>query len=134
MFTYGDGVADLEVKALVEFHKSHGKLATGSTVRSPARFGRIAFDGDRVTQFFEKPESSAGWINGGYFVLDPKIIGYIDGDHAVWEREPVVQLTREGQLVGYRHYSFWSCMDTLKEKNILEELWATENAPWKIWK
>jgi len=133
MFTYGDGVADLDIKSLLRFHKSHGKLATVTTARSPSRFGRMAFDGDQVTEFYEKPESSEGWINGGYFVLHPKAIDYIDGDETVWERDPVVRLTHDGQLMGYRHHGFWSCMDTLKEKTMLEELWNSGKAPWKIW-
>jgi glucose-1-phosphate cytidylyltransferase len=133
LFTYGDGVADLDVKALLEFHKAHGKLATVTTVHSPERFGRIAFEGQQVVEFYEKPEASEGWINGGYFVLNRKVIDYIAGDETIWERYPVEQLAREGQLMGYRHYGFWSCMDTLKEKNMLEELWAAGKAPWKIW-
>jgi len=133
LYTYGDGVANLDIKALLEFHKSHGKLATVTTVRSPARFGRIVFDEDKILEFYEKPEAGEGWINGGYFVLSPKAIDYIDGDESIWERDPVVRLVRDGQLRGYRHYGFWSCMDTLKEKNMLEELWASGRAPWKVW-
>jgi glucose-1-phosphate cytidylyltransferase len=133
MFTYGDGVADLDVQKLLAFHKSHGKLATVTTVRSPARFGRIGFQGDLVTEFYEKPEASEGWINGGYFVLNRKAIEYIDSDDTIWERTPVERLAHDGQLVGYRHYGFWSCMDTLKEKNFLEDLWTSGKAPWKIW-
>ncbi len=133
MFTYGDGVADIDMKELIEFHKAHGKFATVSTVRSPARFGRIAFDGNRVTDFYEKPEAAEGWINGGYFVLSPRVIDYIEDDATIWEREPIEGLARDGQLMGYRHYGFWSCMDTLKEKNFLEELWNSGKAPWKVW-
>jgi glucose-1-phosphate cytidylyltransferase len=133
MFTYGDGGADIDIGALLAFHRSHGKLATVTTVRSPERFGRIAFEGDRVVEFYEKPERSEGWINGGYFVLEPGVIDYIDGDETVWERDAVPRLARDGQLMGYRHHGFWSCMDTLKEKNMLEELWASGKAPWKIW-
>jgi glucose-1-phosphate cytidylyltransferase len=133
MFTYGDGVADLDLKALLAFHRTHGRLATMTTVRPPARFGRIGFAGDQVTDFYEKPESSEGWINGGFFVLHRHVIDYIDDDATVWERDPVERLTREGELMGYRHYGFWSCMDTLKEKNMLEEIWASGKAPWKIW-
>jgi glucose-1-phosphate cytidylyltransferase len=133
MFTYGDGVADIDVTALLDFHKSHGKLATVTTVRSPSRFGRIGFEGDLITDFYEKPENAEGWINGGYFVLSPKVIEYIEGDDTIWERNPVERLAKDGQLVGYRHYGFWSCMDTLKEKNTLEEAWSSEKAPWKIW-
>jgi glucose-1-phosphate cytidylyltransferase len=134
MYTYGDGVADLDIGALLRFHKSHGKLATVTTVRSPARFGRIVFEEDKIVEFYEKPETGEGWINGGYFVLSPKAIDYIEGDESIWERDPVVRLAHDGQLKGYRHYGFWSCMDTLKEKNMLEELWASGRAPWKIWK
>ncbi len=134
MFTYGDGVADIDIKALLSFHLAHGKLATVTTVRTPARFGRIAFAGDQVTEFYEKPENSEGWINGGYYVLNRKVIDYIEGDETIWERGPVERLARDGQLMGYRHYGFWSCMDTLKEKNFLEELWSSGKAPWKIWK
>jgi glucose-1-phosphate cytidylyltransferase len=133
MFTYGDGVADININDLLAFHKSHGKLASVTTVRSPARFGRIRFDKDQITDFYEKPQEAEGWINGGYFVLDPKVINYIDNDEAIWERSPIERLARDGQLMGYRHFGFWSCMDTLKEKNYLEELWKSGKAPWKIW-
>lgn len=133
MFTYGDGVADINVNALLEFHKSHGKLATVTTVRSPSRFGRIGFEGDQITDFYEKPEAAEGWINGGYFVLNAKVIDYIENDETIWERGPIERLARDGQLMGYRHYGFWSCMDTLKEKNTLEEMWNTGKASWKIW-
>ena len=133
IFTYGDGVADIDLKSLLDFHKSHGKLATVSTVRSPARFGRIAFQGDQVVEFYEKSESAEGWINGGYFVLHPKAIDYIEDDETIWERTPVEQLAQDGQLMGYRHDGFWSCMDTLKEKRLLEQLWNSDKAPWKIW-
>jgi glucose-1-phosphate cytidylyltransferase len=132
-FTYGDGVADVDLKALLRFHETHGRLATVTTVRSPARFGRIVFEGDRVTEFFEKPEAGEGWINGGFFALDVRAIDYIDGDESVWERDAVERMALDGQLVGYRHYGFWSCMDTLKEKNFLEDLWQSGRAPWKIW-
>ena len=134
MFTYGDGVADIDVEALLEFHNSHGKLATVTTVRPLARFGRITFDGDHIAEFYEKPHEAEGWINGGFFVLNTKVIDYIEGDESIWERDPIERLAHDGQLVGYRHYGFWSCMDTLKEKNYLEELWNSGRAPWKIWK
>lgn len=133
MLTYGDGVADIDLCRLIEFHKLHGKLATVTTVRSPARFGRIAFNGNQVTNFHEKPQLAGGWINGGYFVLHPKAIDYVEDDETIWERGPVEKLARDGQLMGYQHSGFWSCMDTLKEKNILEELWISGKAPWKIW-
>ena len=133
LFTYGDGVADLAVETVVNFHHSHGKLATVTTVRSPARFGRIAFEEDKICDFNEKPQSGEGWINGGFFVLNSKVINYIEGDDIPWEKEPLASLAKDGQLMGYRHYGFWSCMDTLREKNYLEELWASQKAPWKIW-
>jgi len=133
MFTYGDGVADINLDDLLAFHRSHGKLATVTTVRAPARFGRIGFDGDRIAEFNEKPQAAEGWINGGYFVLNPKVIDYIENDDCIWERNPIEKLSHDDQLMGYRHYGFWSCMDTLKEKNYLEELWNRDKAPWKIW-
>lgn len=133
LFTYGDGVADVDIQALIAFHKSHGKLATISTVRTPERFGRIGFRGTQITQFYEKPVESEGWINGGFFVLQPQALDYIEGDDTIWERDPVERLAHDGQLMGYQHPGFWSCMDTLKEKNYLEELWNTQRAPWKIW-
>ena len=132
-FTYGDGVADLDIKALLRFHESHGKLATVTTVRSPARFGRIVYDGDRVTDFFEKPEEGEGWISGGFFVLNVEAIDSVEGDDSPWEGDAVEGLARAGQVMGYRHFGFWSCMDTLKEKNYLETLWQSGKAPWKIW-
>jgi glucose-1-phosphate cytidylyltransferase len=134
MFTYGDGVADIDIEALLAFHFSHGKLATVTTVRSPERFGRIAFQGDRIVDFYEKPQSTEGWINGGYFVLHTKALDYINNDETIWERDPIERLAHDGQLMGYKHYGFWSCMDTLREKNILEELWASDHPPWKVWR
>lgn len=133
MFTYGDGVADVDLNKLLAFHRSHGKLATVTTVKPPARFGRIGFDGDRVQEFYEKPEDSEGWINGGFFVLHPQAIDYIAADDTPWERDPLVRLAAEQQMMGYKHYGFWSCMDTLREKTYLEELWASGQAPWKVW-
>jgi glucose-1-phosphate cytidylyltransferase len=133
MFTYGDGVADLDIKALLQFHQAHRKLATVTTVRPPARFGRITYQGDQVADFYEKSDGSEGWINGGFFVLHPRVIDYIDGDETIWERDPIERLARDGELIGFRHIGFWSCMDTLKEKNILEDLWNSGNPPWKIW-
>jgi len=130
----GDGVANLDIESVVKFHHSHGKMATVTTVRSPARFGRIAFEGDKVCDFYEKPQSGEGWINGGFFVLNSRVLEYIDGDDTSWEREPLERLTQDEQMMGYRHHGFWSCMDTLKEKNYLEELWNSGNAPWKVWK
>ena len=133
MFTYGDGVADVDLNALLRFHESHGKLATVTTVHTPERFGRLGLEGNQVTEFYEKPQNSEGWINGGYFVLNYEAIDYIRGDETIWEREPIERLAHDGQLMGYRHPGFWSCMDTLKEKNYLEDLWQSGKAPWKVW-
>jgi glucose-1-phosphate cytidylyltransferase len=133
MFTYGDGVADVDLKALLDFHNSHGKISTVTTVKSPARFGRIGFNGDQITEFYEKPQDAEGWINGGYFVLNSEIFNYLSGDQDIFEREPIEKLAHDGQMVGYKHYGFWSCMDTLKEKNILEDMWSSGQAPWKVW-
>ncbi|MGE5220582.1 MAG: glucose-1-phosphate cytidylyltransferase [Chloroflexota bacterium] len=133
MFTYGDGVADIDIGALLRFHKCQGKLATVTSVRSPSRFGRIVFKKDQVTEFHEKPEKAEGWINGGFFVLNRKVIDYINGDETVWERDSVEALARDGSVAGYRHYGFWSCMDTMREKNFLEDLWRSGKAPWQIW-
>ncbi len=133
MFTYGDGVADIDISKLVEFHKSHGKLCTVSTVHAPARFGRIGFNGDSITEFFEKSQEAEGWINGGYFVLNKEVFDYIDDDKTIWERSAIEKITHDGKLMGYKHYGFWSCMDTLKEKNLLEDMWTNNEAPWKLW-
>jgi glucose-1-phosphate cytidylyltransferase len=133
LLTYGDGVADVNLQGLIDFHNSHGRLATMTSVRSPARFGRIGFEGNQVTEFFEKPETGEGWINGGFFVLNRKALDYIDGDDTAWERDPVERLARDGQLMGFKHYGFWSCMDTLREKNYLDEMWRSGKAPWKMW-
>jgi glucose-1-phosphate cytidylyltransferase len=132
-FTYGDSVADLDITAVRAFHESHGKLATVTTVLPPARFGRITFRDDYVTEFNEKPSGGEGAINGGYFVLNRGVLDYIDGDDTVWERSCLERLARDGQLLGYRHRGFWSCMDTMREKNMLEEQWNSGGAPWKIW-
>jgi len=133
MATYGDGVADVDVAQLLKFHQSHGKLATVTTVRPPARFGQIHLDGDRVDRFSEKPQTGEGWINGGFFVLDRKALDYIDGDETLWEREPMERLARDGQLMAFQHEGFWQPMDTLREKRLLEDLWTSGKAPWKIW-
>jgi glucose-1-phosphate cytidylyltransferase len=133
MFTYGDGVADVDLHQLLRFHQSHGKLATVTAVRPPARFGRMAINEDHVTAFYEKPEEGEGWINGGFFVLHSRVLDYIDGDRTSWEQAPMDHLVRDHQLVGYSHRGFWSCMDTLKEKNMLEDLWTSGNAPWRTW-
>jgi glucose-1-phosphate cytidylyltransferase len=130
MLTWGDGVSDVNLVKLLEFHKSHGKLATLTAVRPPARFGHLTFEGDKVCEFSEKPQTSEGWINGAFFVLEPGIFDYIDGDATQWEHEPMERLAREGQLMAYRHTSFWQCMDTLRDKHLLESLWNSGNAPW----
>ncbi|VVB55287.1 Bifunctional protein GlmU [uncultured archaeon] len=133
MLTWGDGVSDVNLKELLAFHRSHGKLATLTAVRPPARYGHLKFDNNRITEFTEKPQTGEGWINGAFFVLDPDVFDYITGDEIVWEKEPLEGLARDGQLMAYQHTSFWQCMDTLREKYILEKLWQSGKAPWKIW-
>lgn len=133
MLTYGDGVADIDVQRVVDFHRSHGKLATVTIVRPPARFGAVSLDGNRVVEFGEKPQTGEGWINGGFFVLDRRVMDYIDGDHVIWEREPMERLAADGELMAYRHTGFWQPMDTLREKDLLESLWVSGEAPWKVW-
>ncbi len=134
MLTWGDGVSDVDLNKLLAFHRSHGKLATMTAVRPPARFGHLVFDGDMISQFSEKPQIGEGWINGAFFVLEPQIFDYIDGDATQWEHKPLERLAAEGQLMAYRHTSFWQCMDTLRDKKLLEELWQSGEAPWKIWR
>ena len=120
-------------RAASAFTRAHGKLATVTTVRPPARFGGIVFDGDRVSEFTEKPQTGEGWINGGFFVLDRRVLDYIDGDETLWEREPLERLAADGQLMAFRHDGFWQPMDTLRERKLLEDLWPTGRAPWKVW-
>ena len=131
--TYGDGVANIDVKAAIALHKSEGRLGTVTATQPPGRFGALVSEGSRVLGFQEKPIGDGGWINGGFFVLDPKIGDYIEGDATVWEREPLENLARAGQLSVYYHRGFWQPMDTLRDKRHLEELWETGKAPWKIW-
>jgi glucose-1-phosphate cytidylyltransferase len=133
MLTYGDGVADIDVAELVRFHRSHGKLATVTAVRPPARYGALQFDGNNVALFAEKPQAGEGWINGGFFVLEPEVLSYIGGDESHWEGEPLERLAREGQLCAYRHYGYWQSMDTLRDVTLLNHAWATGTAPWKVW-
>ena len=133
MLTYGDGVANIDIRALRAFHETHGKLATVTVVRPPARFGGVTLEGDRVAQFTEKPQTGEGWINGGFFVLNRKVLDYVDGDDTIWEREPMERLASDSQLMAYRHRDFWQPMDTLREKNLLERLWTSGEAPWRIW-
>ena len=132
MLTWGDGVSDINLHELLAFHRSHGKLATLTAVRPPARFGHLMLQGSRVTEFSEKPQTKEGWINGAFFVLEPEVMDYIDGDDTQWEKEPLERLARDGQLMAYLHTSFWQCMDTLRDKHLLESLWATGAAPWKV--
>ena len=131
--TYGDGVADVDIAALIDFHRGHGLLATMTAVRPPGRFGAAVLDGDRVTAFTEKPRGDGGTINGGFFVLSPKVFDYIDGDASGWEQAPLERLAADGQLAAFRHDGFWLPMDTLRDKLMLEELWRGGKAPWKVW-
>ncbi len=131
-FTYGDGVGDIDIARTLAFHKAHGKLATMTATQPPGRFGALGMEGDAIHAFQEKP-SSGGWINGGFFVLSPKVIDYVSGDDTIWEREPLERLAAEGQLMAHKHDGFWQPMDTLRDKLHLEELWQTGAAPWKSW-
>jgi len=131
--TYGDGVTDLNINKLIAFHQKSKSLATVTAVRPPARFGSMVFDGDRVTRFAEKPQAGEGWINGGFFVLEPGIVDYIEGDATLWEQSPMERLAHDGQLLAYRHEGFWQCMDTLRDVRLLESLWTEVKAPWKVW-
>jgi glucose-1-phosphate cytidylyltransferase len=133
MLTWGDGVGTVDLQALLDFHRSHGKLATLTAVRPPARFGHLELDGSQIVEFSEKPQAAEGWINGAFFVLEPKVGDYIDGDDTLFEREPLQRLAAEGQLMAFRHDDFWACMDTLRDKVMLEGLWQAEKAPWRIW-
>ncbi len=134
MLTWGDGVSDVNIDELVKFHRSHGKLATVTAVRPSARFGHLVFDGDKVVEFSEKPQTAEGWINGAFFVLEPEVMDYIDGDDTQFEREPMERLAADGQLIAYRHTGFWQCMDTLRDKKYLQDLWDKGNPPWQTWR
>jgi glucose-1-phosphate cytidylyltransferase len=131
--TYGDGVSDIDVIATIKFHQEHGRLATVTATQPPGRFGAIRHNNNEVVGFMEKPQGDGGWINGGFFVLSPKVGDYIDGDSSVWEREPMERLAADGQLQAYFHSGFWHPMDTLRDKRYLEGLWENNKAPWKIW-
>ena len=133
MLTYGDAVSDIDISALVRFHEEHGRNATITAVRPPARFGSLEFDGDRVTRFAEKHQSSEGWINGGFFVFEPGMADRIEGDSTILEREPLEGLAREGELVAFRHSGFWQCMDTVRDLAYLEDLWASGSPDWRSW-
>ncbi|MGV2831488.1 glucose-1-phosphate cytidylyltransferase [Myxosarcina sp. GI1(2024)] len=133
MLTWGDGVSDINLRELLAFHRAHGKLATLTAVRPPARFGHLELEGEQIVEFSEKPQTKEGWINGAFFVLEPEVFDYIDGDETQWEKQPLERLARDGQLMAYKHDSFWQCMDTLRDKKRLEALWESGKAPWKTW-
>ncbi len=132
-FTYGDGLSGVDIKKLIDFHKARETLATLTAVQPPGRFGTLNVDKQKIIGFREKPQGDGGWINGGFFVLSPKVIDYIIDDQSIWEREPMERLAEEGNLSAFIHRGFWQPMDTLRDKNLLEDLWATGKAPWKIW-
>jgi len=133
LVTYGDGVGNVDIKALVAFHRMHGKAATVTAVRPPARFGTLTLDGDRVSEFSEKPQVGEGWINGGFFVLEPSVFDYIDNDQTSFEREPLERLSRLGELMARRHHGFWHPLDTMRDRQLLEAMWDSGEAPWKVW-
>ena len=132
-FTYGDGVGDIDISGLIKFHSKHNKLATLTSVSSPGRFGALEIKDDLITNFTEKPKGDGGKINGGFFVLDPKVLNYIEGDNTIWEKEPLTTLALEKELMAYDHEGFWQPMDTLRDKMNLEDLWLSNTAPWKSW-
>ncbi|MGV1099887.1 glucose-1-phosphate cytidylyltransferase [Thiovibrio sp. JS02] len=132
-FTYGDGVSNVDIAGLLAFHKEQNTLASVTAVHPPGRFGVLGMDKNKITEFVEKPHGEGGWINGGYFVLSPKVIDYIENDTTTWERAPLERLAREGQLSAYKHHGFWQCMDTLRDKEYLEKIWNSGGAPWKVW-
>lgn len=132
-FTYGDGISDVNIVELIEFHRSHGKLATLTAIQPPGRFGALNLDGHKINSFQEKPQGDGAWVNGGFFVLSPKVIDYIQDDTTIWEKNPMECLAQKGQMNAYFHHGFWQPMDTLRDKIHLEELWKSGNAPWKTW-
>lgn len=132
MMTYGDGLSDIHIPSLIDFHLHHKKLATVTAVHPPARFGNLVFEGDRIQQFLEKPQAGEGWINGGFFVLEPQVLDYIDNDETPWELKPLERLAEDGELFSYRHNGYWQPMDTLREQKQLEALWQSGHAPWVI--
>jgi glucose-1-phosphate cytidylyltransferase len=134
MLTWGDGVSNVDLADILKFHRSHGKLATLTAVRPTARFGHLDLDGNKIKEFSEKPQTAEGWINGAFFVLEPGVFDYIDGDATQWEKEPMERLAKDRQLMAYRHEGFWQCMDTLRDKRLLQDLWDSGDPPWKIWK
>lgn len=132
-FTYGDGVSDVDISKSIALHHQHGKMATVTAVQPPGRYGALVRTGDKVTSFLEKPRGDGGLINGGFFVLSPRVLELIDGDQSSWEGTPLIQLASMGEMIAFEHQGFWQPMDTLRDKNYLEELWASGRAPWKIW-
>ena len=132
MLTYGDGVSDVDLTALLAFHRSHGRLATVTAVRPPVRFGELSIEKNRVTKFQEKPQAGEGWINGGFFVFEPDVFDFISDDSTLLEREPLEQIAEEGELMVYQHPGYWQCMDTVRDKVTLEDLWVNDKAPWKV--
>lgn len=132
--TYGDGVSNVDIRALLEFHKKHGKLCTLTAVRPPARFGHMLFEDELVTKVSNQLQTEEGWINGGFLVCEPQVLDYIDGDSTAWEKEPLERIAADGQLMAYKHEGFWQCMDTIRDKVHLENLWSQGNPPWKLWK
>ena len=133
MLTWGDGVSTVDLNRLLAFHRAHGRLITMTAVRPPARYGHMEFDGDRIREFTEKPQTAEGWINGAFFVAEPQVFDYIDGDDTQFEKEPLERLAADGELMAYKHDGFWQCMDTLRDKYVLEKLWESGQAPWKSW-
>lgn len=133
MLTWGDGVSTVDLSRLLAFHRAHGRLITMTAVRPPARYGHMEFDGDRIREFTEKPQTAEGWINGAFFVVEPQVFDYIDGDDTQFEKEPLERLAADGELMAYKHEGFWQCMDTRRDKFVLEKLWDSGEAPWKIW-
>jgi len=132
-FTYGDGVGDIDISSTIDFHRKHGKLATMTATYPPGRFGALDIQNQQVMNFKEKPKGDGAMINGGFFVLSPKVLSYIKGDETIWEQEPLMNLADHGQLMAFEHHGFWQPMDTLRDKHYLEELWDSNNAPWKNW-
>ncbi len=133
MLTYGDGVCNIDLRDLLRFHRSHGRIATVTAVRPPARFGGLIFDGDLVAEFTEKPQIGEGWINGGFLVFEPELFDYLEGDHSILEIDALERLADDRQLAAYRHEYFWQCMDTMRDKRLLEHFWQEGQAPWKVW-
>lgn len=133
MVTWGDGVSTVDLDKLLAFHRAHGKICTLTAVHPPARYGHLEIVGDQITEFNEKPQAAEGWINGAFFVMEPEVANYIDGDDTLFEREPLEKLAADGELMAYQHSDFWACMDTMRDKVMLERMWETGDAPWRIW-